>query len=75
MAIPKGKVQPPVLSTAGAVSVRNEKGKFYISCKLFIFYQLRAPHRCSAKMYPVAKKYPPPVTLPSVLSAVCIAQN
>ena len=30
---------------------------------------------CSAKIYPAAKKYPPPVTLPSVLSAVCIAQN
>ena len=31
--------------------------------------------RCSAKIYPAAKNYPPPVTLPSVLSAVCIAQN
>ena len=33
------------------------------------------PCRCSANIYPAAKKYPPPVTLPSVLSAVCIAQN
>ena len=32
-------------------------------------------YRCSAKIYPAAKNYPPPVTLPSVLSAVCIAQN
>ena len=32
-------------------------------------------HRCSGKIYPAVKKYPPPVTLPSVLSAVCIAQN
>ena len=31
--------------------------------------------RCSAKIYPAAKNYPPPVTSPSVLSAVCIAQN
>ena len=30
---------------------------------------------CSANNYPAAKKYPRPVTLPSVLSAVCIAQN
>ena len=32
-------------------------------------------YRCSAKIYPAAKNYPPPVTLPSVLSVVCIAQN
>ena len=31
--------------------------------------------RCRAKMYPAAKKYPPPVTLPSAFSAVCSAQN
>ena len=31
--------------------------------------------RCSAKIYPAAKNYPPPVTFTSVLSAVCIAQN
>ena len=29
----------------------------------------------SCKHLPAAKKYPPPVTLPSVLSVVCIAQN
>ena len=32
-------------------------------------------YRCRAEIYPAAKNYPPPVTLPSVLSAVCIAQN
>ena len=32
-------------------------------------------YRCRAKVYPAAKNYPPPVTLPSVLFAVCIAQN
>ena len=26
--------------------------------------------RCRAKIYPAVKNYPPPVTLPSVLSAV-----
>ena len=31
-------------------------------------------YRCRAKIYPAAKKYPPPVTSPSVLSAVCIAE-
>ena len=31
--------------------------------------------RCRDKMYPAVKNYPPHVTLPSVLSAVCIAQN
>ena len=29
----------------------------------------------SGKIYPAVKNYFPPVTLPSVLSAVCIAQN
>ena len=32
-------------------------------------------HRCSGKFLPAVKFFPPPVTLPSVLSAVCIAQN
>ena len=32
-------------------------------------------YRCRAKIYLAAKNYPPPVTLPSVSSAVCIAQN
>ena len=31
--------------------------------------------RCSGKFLPAAKFFPPPVTLPSILSAVCIAQN
>ena len=31
--------------------------------------------RCSGKFLPAVKFVPPPVTLPSVLSAVCIAQN
>ena len=31
--------------------------------------------RCSGKIYPAVKNYPPPMTLPSVLSAVCIAKN
>ena len=32
-------------------------------------------HRCSGKFLPAVKFVPPPVTLPSVLSAVCIAHN
>ena len=35
----------------------------------------RTDYRCSAKIFPATKIFPPPVTLPSVLSAVCIAQN
>ena len=31
--------------------------------------------RCRDKFLPAVKFFPPPVTLPSVLSAVCIAQN
>ena len=31
--------------------------------------------RCRDKFFPAVKFFPPPVTLPSVLSAVCIAQN
>ena len=36
---------------------------------------LTRQRRCSGKIYPAVKNYPPPETLPSVLSAVCIAQN
>ena len=32
-------------------------------------------HRCSGKFLPAVTFFPPPVTLPSVLSAVCIAHN
>ena len=32
-------------------------------------------YTCREKMYAGVKNYPPAVTLPSVLSAVCIAQN
>ena len=32
-------------------------------------------YRCRDKFIPAVKFFPPPVTLPSVLSAVCIAQN
>ena len=32
-------------------------------------------YTCREKMYAAVKNYPPAVTLPSVLSAVCIAQN
>ena len=31
--------------------------------------------RCRDKIYAAVKNDPPPMTLPSVLSAVCIAQN
>ena len=31
--------------------------------------------RCRDKKFPAVNFFPPPVTLPSVLSAVCIAQN
>ena len=42
----------------------------------FFFFRSRINFRTTrAKIYPAAKKYPPPVTSPSVLSAVCIAQN
>ena len=34
-----------------------------------------AAFRCRYKFLPAVKFFPPPVTLPSVLSAVCIAQN
>ena len=37
--------------------------------------QGRGECRCRDKFLPAVKFFPPPVTLPSVLSAVCIAQN
>ena len=36
---------------------------------------LRVRRRCRDQIYPAVKKYPPPMTLPRVLSVVCIAQN
>ena len=32
-------------------------------------------YRCRDKFLPAVKFFPPPVTLPSILSAVCIVQN
>ena len=52
---------------------------------IFKYYQIIGCHgnlvkceiwsRCRDKFLPAVKFCPPPVTLPSVLSAVCIAQN
>jgi len=36
MALPQAKMQPPILSTAGAVAVRNEKGMYNASCYLLM---------------------------------------
>ena len=38
-------------------------------------WQFSNPRIDTGKIYPAVKNYPLPVTLPSVLSAVCIAQN
>ena len=32
-------------------------------------------NRCRDNVFPALNMFPPPVTLPSVLSAVCITQN
>jgi len=36
MALPQAKMQPPILSTAGAVAVRNEKGMYNAYCYLLM---------------------------------------
>ena len=47
----------------------------YVTSRSFTIHHELPAVGPSAKIYPAAKKYPPPVTLPSVLSALCIAQN
>ena len=51
------------------------------SCRWYDARCRRCPHspqpqgRCRDKFLPAVKFFPPPVTLPSVLSAVCMVQN
>ena len=55
-------------------AVAREKLTAYFSPRRNTEYEIFV-FRCRDKFLPAVKFFPPPVTLPSVLSAVCIAQN